>query len=673
MNDQFKEKVLAETRRIGDELIARAHRHRKGIYWKTMSLDPDRQVHWLESPTIYSGASGISLFFLEFFRQTREQRYLDAAVEAMRWAVWYCRENPTDYYAFYTGRMGVSFALLRLYRLTGEAGYLEQAMEIARSSTDFLAISNPIDDLIGGTSGTLLGLLHLHAVVRKDWLLEIIDRFIKHLLDSAHMGPSGVYWDRSSMNIGGLCGFSHGAAGVGFVFLELGRYFRNEAFYRLAARAFDYEMNYFDEEKNNWRDLRKGIFSHDDQELHEKAFLEGDLDFFTTTGDMNAWCHGAAGVGLSRLRAYELWEQPVYADLVRRAIEKTRTTDIDADNPRPGFILCHGGGGNAELFLEAYRAFRDDRYLSLAQEVARQSLGFREENGYYFSGYRDANNDEDLSLFMGNAGIGYFYLRVLDPLQVPSILLPRLEADPLTSLSGRENDACPHINISIGGIGKSILNRYFNRTITLVERLAPGGLDDYLNRHCRRYEGELKKLFSEFMEMAIPRFPLSQQEVVNEILTLEKEKLRMDESAGSHSLMSIRHQVRTVAGEKLVRLEDTGILDLELALAPEVVVKTSRWNWELESEALWPGNLETEADEFFLLLKPTAMGVVEEPLSPFSYVVLTEFEEARPVKDIIPDVVDAFESLSPEEERILQNKIIEQVRAALSSAILLPL
>lgn len=674
MDSQLREQILAEVRRIGDELLSKAEHDQNGMSWKSMNLSQDRVIDWVKGPTIYSGVSGIALFFLELYRQTQNQEYLDAAVQGMRWSEWFCRENPTDYYALFTGRMGVPLALLRMYHFTNESVYLEKALAIARSGRDFLKASGQVDDLIGGTAGALLGFLHLHAASREDWLLEAIDRFIEHLLAAAHAGKSGLYWDRSPMHISGLCGFSHGAAGIGFVFLELARYFRNEAFYWLAEQAFGYETNYFDREKKNWLDLRKGIYNDEDYRKHEKAYMEGDLDFFTTGGDMNAWCHGAAGLGLSRLRAFELLDNPQYADEARTAIEKTRTTDIELENPRPGFILCHGGGGNADLFLEAYRTFKEESYLSLAETVARQALAYIEKKGVYISGFADAGKEEDTSLFMGNAGIGYFYLRVLSPSTVPSILLPRLEAEPVEPMEPVEpkvGSGYPHIGISIGEIEKRVLKRYFQRTIGIGEKLLGGGLDDYFSARSRQNQQGFKESFIDFAAGAIPQLPPEKRELMAEIFDLERQKLRMDEAVSSHSLLSIQDQVRAKEAGKWGN-GDESILALRLALAPEVEIGTSCWNWDLKSDHPWLRNTEAEPDEFYLLLKPAAMGVMEEPLSPFSYVVLTAFEEAQLVKEAIPEVIDAFESLSPEEEKILKDKIIEQVRVALSAGILLP-
>ncbi|MGH7599051.1 MAG: lanthionine synthetase LanC family protein [bacterium] len=132
---------------------------------------------------------------------------------------------------------------------------------------------------------------------------------------------------------------------------------------------------------------------------------------------MNAWCHGAPGIGLSRLRAFELLKKEEYADAARVAIQTTLEAESKLKNnceevAARSYTLCHGSGGNAELFLEAYKIFGNEKYLLLAEKVALQTLAHGKMNHGYISGYGRAGTQKDLSLFMGKAGVGYFYLRV---------------------------------------------------------------------------------------------------------------------------------------------------------------------------------------------------------------------------------------------------------------------
>src|SRR5262249_48870200 len=202
----------------------------------------------------------------------------------------------------------------------------------------------------------------------------------------------------------------------------LGQYFHNAAFFWLAEQAFAYESVCYSAPQQNWPDFRKGIYEPADYEQHYAAYVAKDRTFFTAGSDVNTWCHGAAGIGLSRLRAYALLQKACYKQDVENAIAKTTRTDVDETSPARSLSLCHGRAGNAELFIEAYRLLQEERYLTLAAHMAVNILRCKREHGLYTSGYR--SGPEDTSLFLGNAGIGYFYLRVLEPGQTPSILAP---------------------------------------------------------------------------------------------------------------------------------------------------------------------------------------------------------------------------------------------------------
>ena len=359
MNHTIRTQLLEEVIRIGDELLEQAEHHASGMSWNTLSLDRGdwQRVIWHQSATLYDGVAGIVLFFLELYAQTRHERYRHAAVEGLRWVEYQYQQPVADVYPFFTGCLGVAYVMLRMAAVTQDDRFIASALRMVRPASDLLTPSTTVNDVLKGTAGTVLGLLHLYDASGETWLLDLIDRGIAGLLHHVHVDSKGVYWDRSPQTIRGLCGFSHGAAGIGFVFLELGHYFRNEAFYDLAEQAFLYESAYYDAQQQNWPDFRKGRYKPGDDRQHRDAYAAGDLNFFTVGGDMNAWCHGAAGIGLTRLRAYELLKREQYQQDSKNAIEKTTRTDADDQAVSHSSSLCHGSGGNAELFIEAYRVF----------------------------------------------------------------------------------------------------------------------------------------------------------------------------------------------------------------------------------------------------------------------------------------------------------------------------
>lgn len=678
----MKKSLLDEARRIGERLLVEAEIDENGMHWKTMTMEANQNISFIKSESIYSGVSGIVLFFLELFKQTQDKRYMDAAAAGMKWVVNYCKKNPSKYYAFYTGRMGVSYTLLQMHKFTREKEYLKNAMTIAKPCKDILEHSSGVDDLINGTAGIILGLLHLHAAAGEKWILESIDCFIRNLVEGANHGPEGLYWDRSPQQIHGLCGFSHGAAGIGFVFLELAHYFRNKAFYFTARQAFQYENYFFNQAKKpkNWPDLRKGIYTDDDHQEHQKAFLEGNTDFFTRAGDMNAWCHGAAGIGLSRLRAWQLLGTPLYKNEVQIAVDKTILTDTESSNPKPSFILCHGSGGNAELFIYAYQILGDKKYLSLAEKIAHNVLAYHEKHNYYLSGYRTAGADagEDRSLFMGAAGIGYFLLRVADPFHVPSILTPAID---VTLDPGEFPTAShyPFIGISLPDLQRRLLQKDFKRSILVSQEIIPEKLNAFFTGHQLDSEDNgflLVKSFMGFIEKAMPALPVKQKDVLSDVFALEKERRQMDEKIKGYSLLSIKEENLAQQAEKVIETDNETFKRLIFRLEEDVRLAATDWDWDESNREQWLSNLDRqkgqeEEDIHPILLKPTPLGVMEIPLSLFSYTILYEFQKSNSIEQVIPAVLEAFESLTPEQEEMLKEKIIQQVKEALLAGILI--
>jgi rhamnogalacturonyl hydrolase YesR len=673
-NETLKNKILKEAIRIGDRLLEHAQKDDTGMRWETLTMGADQKIGYQISESIYSGTSGISLFLLELYKRSGNSEYLNAAKEGMQWTTAYCRNNPSSYFAFFTGRMGVSYTMLKMAEATGDRSWTEKALEVVRPCTAFLDSPYTINDLINGTSGTVLGLLHMYEATGEKWMIDTIERGIRHLLHNAYQGPRGLYWDRSGKNISGLCGFSHGASGVGWVFLELGNYFKNDSFFHVARQAFLYESHFYNTNWKNWKDLRKGIYSPDDDVRHRKAFQENDMAFFTSGGDMNAWCHGAAGIGLSRLRAVELFNllpHRLYLKQALTAIEKTIATNIEGENKSSSFILCHGGGGNAELFLKAYELFGDAKYLTYAETIAKNALAYREEHGNYISGYQKAGDQaEDNSLFMGNAGIGYFYLRVLAPREVPSILIP----SPPEHKSKEKFHGYPFITISLRDTGKELLKKYFQRTIQLAEAFIPDLLKKFFIHHTSPVKSKQKALrhaFITFIEDLLPSLPPKEQNCFSDVFILEREKILLDDAVPSHSWVEMKNTLLSEKADELIALDDEAFLKLELILEPGCRIATTDWNWDVANQQEWTNNINLEPDIFPLLLKPVPTGILEEWLSPLSYTILGEFDQKNIVDNVRQETINAFEALTPDQEKMLTGKIIEQIKQALLAGVLI--
>ena len=136
---------------------------------------------------------------------------------------------------------------------------------------------------------------------------------------------------------------------------------------------------------------------------------------------MTAWCHGAPGIALARLRAYELTAAPAHHDEAIVAIATTcRYVEAIAGSDAGNYSLCHGLCGNAEVLLHAESilgaGWEDSKKLAI--RVAETGIdGFAERVSWPCG----TAGGQTPSLLLGLAGIGLFYLRLHDP-GVPSIL-----------------------------------------------------------------------------------------------------------------------------------------------------------------------------------------------------------------------------------------------------------
>ena len=134
-----------------------------------------------------------------------------------------------------------------------------------------------------------------------------------------------------------LTGFSHGTAGIGWALLELSSATGEARFRSAAEEAFRYERTHYSPEQENWPDFR---------------------DFLRAPGGSGpvfgtAWCHGAPGIALSRLRAWGLTASPQSREEAEAAVRTTTRAVQSPDAVRGGFSLCHGCAGNADVLLEA--------------------------------------------------------------------------------------------------------------------------------------------------------------------------------------------------------------------------------------------------------------------------------------------------------------------------------
>lgn len=350
---------------------------------------------------LYNGLAGVALFFaaLEHLLGNGRRTALAALLPLRRFisksdARQMVREGYTLGAA--TGIGSFIYVLSRCALLLQDSSLLLDARAAMERITPEWIAADESFDVTSGAAGAILGLLALHDATGDSAALEKAAQCGDHLLVKREPAAAGAAWRSGNGRF--MTGLAHGAAGIALALLRLYRATGDHRFRSVAEEAVRYEDAVFDEREGNWPDFR--------------SVNEGRPAF------MNAWCHGASGIGLARLSSLSIHDSTE----VRRDIEAALgVVSRSGISEKDG--LCCGNLGRVDLFLAASR-FKTDaelerRAVQSASVVVARSRRF---GGYRLSG-RSGQDFFDPSFFQGLSGIGYQLLRLAGRGSLPCVLV----------------------------------------------------------------------------------------------------------------------------------------------------------------------------------------------------------------------------------------------------------
>jgi lantibiotic modifying enzyme len=317
----------------------------------------------------------------------------------------------------FSGWGGLLYVFAHLARLWQDEELLEASQACARQMLACAPDDQDFDVMTGNAGGILaLDSLWDEAAPGAD-VRAAMEACGLRLVEASQSHPSGRIWYGRAIGSAPLAGFSHGAAGIAAALSILAQRTGEASYAACASEAIAYERTLFSPEEGNWRDLRG---------------LKPDADLRAILPDVFpvAWCNGAPGIGLGRLRMG--LSDPALRAEVEVAVAATSRAGFGYNH-----CLCHGDLGNLDLLLEAQR--RGFAGVSRA-DVDRwgQAVVQGIQDRGWISG--TPRGLESPGLLTGIAGIGYQCLRLARPDLVPSVLM--LEP-PRTGLNGRANAAVP--------------------------------------------------------------------------------------------------------------------------------------------------------------------------------------------------------------------------------------
>ncbi|MET7668337.1 type 2 lanthipeptide synthetase LanM family protein [Micromonospora luteifusca] len=369
-------------------------------YWRVGHADLD----------LYTGVPGVALFLAQLGALTGDLRFRRPAEQITQQLVDTTRQLATggDRRALSIGGFGelggLVYVLTQLAEVWQESALLDAAQQAAAMCQARFADDRALD-VIGGTAGAALAILTLHQARPEDQTFDAIRAAGAALVDRAIDVPGGMGWRTEYEAAQAMLGFSHGASGIAYALARIAELTGEDRYNDLCGQALSFERVHLSRERGNWPDLRA---------------ISGPDAY------MNAWCHGAAGIGLARAALLRLPGLSPWHEMIREDLDiaiGTVRDDLVVDGRYVGTgndSICHGDLGLVETLLTAGTVLGEPDLAMIgrrsARAVAEQVLAGSPRPGV-------PQGVTTPGLLMGLAGIGYGLLRTAVPERIPNILL----------------------------------------------------------------------------------------------------------------------------------------------------------------------------------------------------------------------------------------------------------
>lgn len=364
--------------------------HDGSMTWIGPAVRKGRYHVSLMETSLYGGNGGIALFFAALADVSQKTVYQDLAYASLK----LFRATLTgkhrrrfleraDLHGL-NGTVSMLYAMARIGKWFDDMDLLQETEALAAFVTEERVRKGKSLGLLHGTAGTLLSFLTLYEVCGEPSYLRRAIACGEHLLAHRRTNEAGHFvWSEGTAGTVLDDGFADGAVGVAYALLRLHRHTGETVFRQAAVETID-----------SVRGRRGG-----------RTVADGNL----------SWCHGASGFGMGYLAAWRAGEA-AYRDDAEAVVRAVGTPKQDGVHH-----LCCGMMGHVDFLIEASRPFaRPDWMGAAARKAAAVCKSWQETGTFVFTPDR---NVQPPGLWRGLAGIGYEWLRLMAPEQVPSVLL----------------------------------------------------------------------------------------------------------------------------------------------------------------------------------------------------------------------------------------------------------
>jgi lantibiotic modifying enzyme len=443
------EQWVAEAAEIASQILARVRYTRKGSvawlgptgYGTELSPLLDKPL----GPDLTHGTTGIALFLAAVARRHGDdglRRLSLAVLGPLRRKLGELRASPGEEPLRLGGMMGLGsylYGLLTIGKLLDEPELIDEAHAATVLITEERIERDVFVRVQTGAAGAILVLLALHALRphanragRSP--LELALACARHLLANRLAFDGRPRAWALSPGKPPLIGFGYGAAGISHALLRLYGATGEPQLLEAASEGLAFVRSFYVPERGGWLDPR-AVF-----ESRYRPRRGSWLDWWNTGTLENlepldrqesseeprrfsrSWCHGSAGILLGKLASLDFDDSPEVRaeiqagleDLCRNAGEHDLAEEETDD-------LCCGRMGHVEALLFASSRLREERYLDAALREAEAVWRRARHRGCYNVIAARGTHRFAPTLFQGVAGIGYTFLRLAPPADLPSV------------------------------------------------------------------------------------------------------------------------------------------------------------------------------------------------------------------------------------------------------------
>ena len=384
---------------IGDRILADAKESvvdgQKELAWINYTpVGHDRIIYEygaVESD-LYSGVTGIGLFFLYLWKIAGEKKYLDSAYACIRPVIHRMHKIADDSCYLtgpFNGLSGYIYVYSKFYLLTGDEDMKEAVLD-GLSRMKKIYHRDTSYDVISGSAGAVkvcISLrMHFTGEIR-DKADEMIRLLSDHLVKNYTAAAGGEISWRSGINDHMYTGYAHGSSGIEEALASVYEIYPSEEIREVLDKSHRFMKMMYNKERHDW----KTVFGKDSYSC--------------------AWCHGGPGILFSKMR--QLRE-----GLIPENVSEELMNSLSSMKERAlgnNICYCHGDIGNLEMIRHIAKLLGDEGLERACRSTFEELVPRIPE-------YIEKRQLLSYGFMLGLSGIGYALLAAVSE-DVPSVLI----------------------------------------------------------------------------------------------------------------------------------------------------------------------------------------------------------------------------------------------------------